>query len=296
MTHLCVANPSISLIGPGGDLQSRVRPRRVKSYQNCLTLNSHCTLLAIISSQNQTPYYNGTHSILHFARESIYQWICGSFKGFGKDMWIWYIIWHYIYTENHTRGEFAWQTRLWHCWSSDTAPSEMKLTFEKALPIALVMESASNIAQLHSSHGTPSTQSDVNKLSLASGKHSYHKQPQKHKHVYVCVLVTQVIFDALHICIGKIGDPSIWGVPIFFFFCVCVCVCVGGGGGGGGGYSPCDFIIFLCYHCASEGFMERPSTHDCIVQIPGIWCDVRDIFLFMANCCLFIGKGPTVLL
>ena len=175
------------------------------TYTLLHSLAAHCTLLAIISSQNQTPYYNGTHSILHFARESIYQWICGSFKGFGKDMWIWYIIWHYIYTADHTRGEFAWQTRLWRCWSSDTAPSEMKLTFEKALPIALVMESASNIAQLHSSHGMPSTQSDVNKLSLASGKHSYHKQPQKHKHVYVCVLVTQVIFDALHICIGKIG-------------------------------------------------------------------------------------------
>ena len=29
VTHICVANPSISLIGPGGDLQSRVRPRRV---------------------------------------------------------------------------------------------------------------------------------------------------------------------------------------------------------------------------------------------------------------------------
>ena len=30
VTHICVANPSISLIGPGGDLQNGVRPRWIK--------------------------------------------------------------------------------------------------------------------------------------------------------------------------------------------------------------------------------------------------------------------------
>ena len=32
VTHICVANPSISLIGPGGDLQNSVRPRWVNTY------------------------------------------------------------------------------------------------------------------------------------------------------------------------------------------------------------------------------------------------------------------------
>ena len=55
-----------------------------------------------------------------------------------------------------------------------------ELTFEKALSIALVMESAaSNIAQLHTSLGAPSTQSDVNKLSSTSGQQFHHKHQQK---------------------------------------------------------------------------------------------------------------------
>ena len=33
MTHICVTNPSIFLIGPGGDLQNSVRPRWVNSSQ-----------------------------------------------------------------------------------------------------------------------------------------------------------------------------------------------------------------------------------------------------------------------
>ena len=50
-----------------------------------------------------------------------------------------------------------------------------------------------------------------------------------------------------------------------------------------GCYSPSDFVIFLCHHRASEGFMERPSSRDCVVQIPGIWCDVRDTCPLMAT-------------
>ena len=71
------------------------------------------------------------------------------------------------------------------CGIADTAIQrrllgETELTFEKALSIALAMESAaSNTAQLHTSYGAPPTHSDVNKLSSASGKHFHLKQPQK---------------------------------------------------------------------------------------------------------------------
>ena len=50
-----------------------------------------------------------------------------------------------------------------------------------------------------------------------------------------------------------------------------------------GCYSPSDFVIFRCHHRASERFMERPSSHDCVVRIPGIWCDVRDTCPLMAT-------------
>ena len=63
-------------------------------------------------------------------------------------------------------------------------------------------------------------------------------------------------------------DPSVFGYPFLLFW---------------GCYSPSAFVIFLCHHRASEGFMERPFSRDCVVRIPGIWCDVRDTCPLMAT-------------
>ena len=68
--------------------------------------------------------------------------------------------------------------------------------------------------------------------------------------------------------IPSLCDPSIFGYP---FFSILGC------------YSTVDFVIFLHHHRASEGFMERPSSRDCVVRIPGIWCDVRDTCPLMAT-------------
>ena len=63
VTHICVTNPSISLIGPGGDLQNSVRPRwvlmpynMIKLYFNLPYLMSQIRLY-FLHSTSVLPFY-----------------------------------------------------------------------------------------------------------------------------------------------------------------------------------------------------------------------------------------------